>query len=234
MFDKFERKIAKRLRDAGGTILAPSILSADFMRLGEEIISAKNAGANMIHLDIMDGHFVPNITFGTPVVESIARSCPLPMDAHLMICDPIRYGKVFASLRVEIIIAHIEVMDDFEKFSRRMLKSFNSAIGVAISPQTKIQSPEKLLECYHVVLVMSVVPGCSGQKFMPVAVPKIEKLANAMAKMNITRLIGVDGGINPATSRIARDAGANFIVAGNGFFKAKNYKTAAMKLLGKK
>ena len=220
----------KNLLDAaGGCILAPSILSADFTKLGEECDAAKNAGADMLHLDIMDGYFVPNITFGPPVVKSIIGTTSLPMDAHLMINNPMMYGKIFVEMGVDIITAHIEVLpekSDWIKFR----DSMNTIVGIAINPPTPINNPDLLVEHFDLILPMSVNPGFSGQEFIFESLPKIEAVAESAERMGLVRIIAVDGGINPETVKLVRNAGANMIVAGNAFFKSKNYAKAVKEL----
>ncbi len=217
--------ISDLLAKSNGCIFAPSLLSADFSHLADEITAAQNAGADIIHLDIMDGNFVPNITFGPPVVKSIIEKTSLTMDAHLMIVDPIKYGKIFAQLGVDIITAHIEVLKnevDWKKFKSEI----DAIAGIAINPPTKLHDVEKIVEMFEMILIMSVNPGFSGQKFIPDVLHKIEKVADYAEKAKIKRIIAVDGGINRETSKLVRNAGANFIVAGNAFFKTDNYAEA--------
>jgi len=151
------------------------------------------------------------------------------MDAHLMIADPIKYGKIFAKIGVSIVVAHIEVLkneDDWHKFKSEV----DAVAGIAINPPTELGNIEKLVEMFDVILIMSVNPGFSGQKFIPDALHKIEKVADCVEKAGTNRIIAVDGGINIETSRLVRDAGANFIVAGNAFFKSDNYAETAASL----
>jgi len=223
--------IKKILYDAGGIVLAPSILSADFAKLGDELAAAGNAGADMIHLDIMDGHFVPNISFGPPVVGSIIGETHLPMDAHLMISDPVRYGKKFAESGVDIITAHIEILKsiaDWRMFRREM----KAQVGISINPPTKLADTAAIVDNFEMILIMSVNPGFSGQKFIPDVLGKIEAIANEVERNKLARFIAVDGGINFETAKLARDAGANFLVAGNAFFKANDYSTAVKRIKG--
>jgi len=181
----------------------------------------------------MDGHFVPNITFGPPVVKSLIGKTALPMEAHLMIADPFKYGAVFAKLGVEIITAHIEVLSEaaqWEKFRKAM----GTPVGIAINPPTPLKDAAALVEHFDLILPMSVNPGFSGQRFMPEALPKIEAVANEAQRRGLTRLIAVDGGIDKGTIKLVRAAGANFIIAGNAFFKAKDYRAAARILKGER
>ncbi len=210
------------LEKSGGVALAPSILSADFLNLGDEIIALETAGADMIHLDIMDGHFVDEISFGAPIAKAVLSKTNLPTDAHLMTCEPIKYGKTFANLGVDIITTHLEILDSITEW-QRFKREMNTSVGLAVNPETEIKFPESILEHFDLILVMSVHPGFSGQKFIPEVLPKIEMLSNLCSQMNLQKLIQVDGGIDESTINLVLDAGANLIVAGNGFFKPEDF-----------
>ncbi len=203
-------------------LIAPSILAADFSNLAEELKLTEQAGTDLIHLDIMDGHFVPNISFGPPVVKSIIDKTSLPMEAHLMITDPIKYGVIFADMGVKIITAHIEVLQNPSQW--QLFKSkINALVGIAINPPTQIANYEELLENFHLILIMSVHPGFAGQKFIPDVLPKIEKFASINYAKNYNRIIAVDGGINLETAPLVKSAGANMLVMGSAFYQARDY-----------
>ncbi len=220
---------------SGGCVLAPSILSANFACLHSEIMCAKKAGADILHLDIMDGHFVRDITFGPPVVRCIAEENILPLEAHLMIDNPIEYGRRFAEIGVDLITAHIEVLQNPKQW-QQFKDATETAIGISLNPETQIQDPSAIVDFFDLILVMSVYPGKSGQKFIPSVLPKIEKIADCAAKKNLVRFIAVDGGINIETSRLVREAGANFIVAGDAFFGngRRTYEETKKMLKGEK
>jgi ribulose-phosphate 3-epimerase len=206
--------------------VAPSLLSADFSRLGEDIRSVQRAGADLLHVDVMDGHFVPNITIGPAVVASIRQATSLPLDVHLMIKNPERYIDSFVKAGADMITVHIETVGSRElgvwskKLKRRGIK-----LGVSLNPATPLAKILPVLRYVDFVLVMSVVPGFGGQAFIPKALGKIRKL-----RAVFNGDIAVDGGINAQTGRQAMDAGANILAAGSYIFKAKNRKKAIERL----
>ncbi|MBU0606189.1 MAG: ribulose-phosphate 3-epimerase [Candidatus Omnitrophica bacterium] len=207
-------------------LIAPSILSADFSRLGEEIRSVEAAGADWIHIDVMDGNFVPNITIGPVVVKSIRSASKLPFDVHLMISHPQSYIEEFAKAGSDIITFHIESENDPIEVIR-LIKYFKKKVGVSIRPKTGVKAIEKILPMVDMVLVMTVEPGFAGQGFIYDCLPKIEELRKIFKKD-----IQVDGGLNESTALEVIKAGANVIVAGSSVFGTKDYAGAIKKLRG--
>ena len=207
-------------------LIAPSILSADFSRLGEEIRSVEAAGADWIHIDVMDGNFVPNITIGPAVVKSIRNASKLPFDVHLMISNPQSYIEPFAKAGSDIITFHIEAENDPVEVIR-LIKYFKKKTGISIRPKTGIKTIEKILPMVDMVLVMTVEPGFAGQGFIYDCLPKIEELRKIFKKD-----IQVDGGLNESTALEVIRAGANVIVAGSSVFGTKDYAGAIKKLRG--
>lgn len=205
--------------------VAPSILSADFSRLGEEIKKVESAGADMIHVDVMDGHFVPNITMGPLVVKALKKSTKLPLDVHLMITSPEKYVGQFAEAGSDIISFHTEAVPDPVKMACQ-IKKLGAMPAIAINPDSDFNAPEEILKDLKMVLFMTVFPGFEGQKFMPEVLPKIRKFKEMSLKKGFDIDIEVDGGINGSTARQAMDAGANILVAGSAVFYSKNYKEA--------
>lgn len=209
--------------------IAPSVLSADFLHLGDEILKCEQAGAAMIHIDVMDGIFVPNISIGVPIVSAIRRATELPLDVHLMIVNPIKYIKVFADAGADIITVHYEACDNLEETIDE-IKKCGCLVGVSVKPYTDIRAIGSIMHKIDMVLIMSVEPGFGGQQYMDVATSKMKKLREYISKNNLNIDIQVDGGINKETIKVAASAGANVFVAGTAVFKAENPSLAIEQL----
>ena len=210
----------------GRTIdIAPSILSADFSRLREEIEAVERGGATILHVDVMDGHFVPNLTVGLPVVKSIAQATELPIDAHLMISEPGRYAQQFVEAGAKMVSVHVEA----DAHLHRTLASIRSAgaqAGVVLNPATAIESLGEALQFADYVLVMSVNPGFGGQKFIPSSVDKVRRLRRMIEERKLDTRIEIDGGIDLENIATVITAGAEIIVAGSAIFGAADPETA--------
>jgi ribulose-phosphate 3-epimerase len=209
--------------------IAPSILSADFMNLGEEIKSAEAAGADILHLDIMDGHFVPNITIGPAIVGAIRKITGLPLDVHLMIEAPDRYLGDFIKAGADYITVHYEASVHLHR-TVQCIKEGGAKAGVSINPATPVWLLEDILPDADLVLVMSVNPGFGGQAFIPHAIDKIKILKNLINEKMLTPLIEVDGGVKPDNAADIVSAGADILVMGSAFFNSKDYGTTVKKL----
>ena len=207
-------------------LIAPSILSADFSRLGQEVKAVESAGADWLHVDVMDGHFVPNITIGPLVVKGVRASTGLVIESHLMISDPGMYIEPFAKAGSDIITFHIEACKDPKALISR-IRSFGIKAGVSIKPKTELTSIDAIVDDVDVVLIMTVEPGFGGQEFMDSCVPKIKRLREYYQGD-----IAVDGGVNPVTAARVVEAGANVLVAGTAIFSKKDYEKAIDELRG--
>ena len=201
--------------------ISPSILSADFSQLGKEISNLEKGGADLIHVDVMDGHFVPNLTIGPPVIKALRKYTKLPFDVHLMISPVHKYIKSFADAGSDIITIHPEATNNLKE-SIFYIKELNKKVGVSLNPNTKINVIESHLNNIDLVLIMSVFPGFGGQKFIPETIKKIKDLKKIKDKNNYSFDIEVDGGVNFLNSKDIINAGANILVSGTTIFKENN------------
>jgi len=202
--------------------IAPSILSADFSRLGEEVMAVQNAGADYIHVDVMDGHFVPNITAGPPIVRAVKKVTSLPLDVHLMITEPDRYIEEFAKAGAGLITVHAEAATHLHRTIQH-IKSTGAKAGVVLNPATPLNALEYVLGDVSMVLLMTVNPGFGGQEFIREVIPKVYALRKIVQARDLPIDIEVDGGINLGTIEDAASAGANVFVAGSAIFERGDY-----------
>ena len=210
-------------------LLAPSILSADFANLAQQIRAAELGGADLIHCDVMDGHFVPNITIGPLIIEATKRSTKLPLDVHLMITSPDDIIPAFAKAGANYITVHQEAVPHLHR-TIQLIKSLGCKAGVALNPATPISSLTNILEDVDLVLVMSVNPGFGGQSFIESSLTKIEELKNLRAKFKYSYQIEIDGGVNKSTIKKIKEAGCDIFVAGSSIFHAENITATTTEL----
>ena len=201
--------------------ISPSILSADFSQLGVEIKRLEEGGADMIHVDVMDGHFVPNLTIGPPVIKALRKQCDLKFDVHLMISPVHKYIESYADAGADIITIHPEATDSLEA-SILKIRELNKKVGVSLNPESKIDLIKGFLDKIDLILIMSVNPGFGGQKFMPEVLEKIKELKKIQNNNNLDFDIEIDGGINFDNCKDAIKAGANILVSGTTIFKSNN------------
>jgi ribulose-phosphate 3-epimerase len=212
-------------------MMAPSILSADFSRLGEEIRAVETAGADVIHVDVMDGHFVPNITIGPPVVASVRKITGLPLDVHLMIADADRYIEDFAKAGADWITVHVEACPHLHRTISR-IKELGKKAGAVLNPATPLGSLDEILGDVDLVMLMSVNPGFGGQSFIRSSIDKIKNLRKMIHDRGLEVGIEVDGGVSPATIEDVTGAGANIFVAGSAVFGQQDYAEVIKEMKG--
>jgi ribulose-phosphate 3-epimerase len=205
------------------TIIAPSILAADFTRLADEIQMVNESNADWLHVDVMDGRFVPNITFGMPLVAAMKKLCTKPLDVHLMIEEPERYIEQFSAAGADIITVHYEACRHLHR-TVQQIRATGAKVGVALNPHTSVLLLEDVLEEIDMVCIMSVNPGFGGQKFIYQTIPKIRLLSDMIAARNLDVLIEIDGGVGLQNAATLLESGANVLVAGNSVFGAKDPK----------
>ena len=210
--------------------LAPSILSANFAALGEDIHKVEDAGAHLLHVDVMDGHFVPNLTIGPPVVKSIKKATRLPLDVHLMISDPDKYIPAFVDAGADMLTVHAEATVHLDR-TLNLIRSLNIGVGVSINPATPISVVEHALALADMLLIMSVNPGFGGQKFIPYTVEKIRQARQLIDERNYRCVIEVDGGIDAGTLPQVVKAGAEVLVAGSAIFHSPDPARKVKELL---
>ena len=201
--------------------ISPSILSANFSKLGDEIKRLEDAGADMVHVDVMDGHFVPNLTIGPPVIKTLKKNSSIPFDVHLMISPVHKYIQAYADAGADIITIHPEATDNLQN-SINKIRELKKKVGVSLNPETKVNIITDFLHQIDLVLIMSVNPGFGGQKFMPEVLGKIKELVSIRKKEKLNFDIEIDGGINFENSKLAIEAGANILVSGTTIFKSNN------------
>jgi ribulose-phosphate 3-epimerase len=202
--------------------IAPSLLSADFTRLGEEVHAVERAGADLIHFDVMDGHFVPNISMGVPILQAVRRVTKLPLDAHLMISEPEKYVEVFIKSGANSVSVHCEVCPDIPKIAKR-IRELGARASIGINPETSIDRVIAAAEHLDMILIMSVHPGFGGQEFIPASLQKLRQVRRELKQRGLSIDVEIDGGVKADNIADVKAAGANVFVSGSGIFGEKDY-----------
>ncbi len=203
--------------------IAPSLLSADFNRLGEEIAAVVRAGADLLHFDVMDGHFVPNISMGVPILQAIRKVTKLPLDAHLMISEPEKYVEVFIKSGANSVSVHSEVCPDIPKMAKR-IRELGARASIGINPETSIDRVIAAAEHLDMILIMSVHPGFGGQEFIPGSLQKLREVRRELKRRGLSLDVEIDGGVKADNIADVKAAGANVFVSGSGIFGEKDYR----------
>jgi ribulose-phosphate 3-epimerase len=211
--------------------VAPSLLACDFARLAEEVAAVEKEGVEFLHLDVMDGHFVNNITFGPPLVKTVARVAKTTLDTHLMIEHPDRYITAFMEAGTHVLSIHVEASSDVRR-DLRMIRHFGGQAGLAFNPDTPFKTLEPYLEEIDLLLVMSVVPGFGGQEFIDTSLADVERAVRFRERQRLVFAIEIDGGVTPETARRARAAGTDILVAGTAIFRTPDYGAAIRSIRG--
>ncbi len=224
-------RLAPKADSPDGVAVAPSLLASDFSRVGDEVLAVERAGADFLHLDVMDGHFVDNITFGPVLVEAIHRHATVPLDTHLMIENPDRYLDAFLDAGASILTVHVETSTDPRR-DLRAIRSRGRHAGLALNPDRTFDAVRPYLGEVDLLLVMSVFPGFGGQSFMESVLTTVDAAAGFREREGLPFAIEIDGGINPATARLAREAGVDILVAGTAIYRTPDYAAAISAIRG--
>ena len=221
----------RRTASAHNIAIAPSLLAADFSRLAEEVKAVEETGAEFLHLDVMDGHFVPNLTFGPMLVAAMRPITAMTLDSHLMIANPDQYIGAFVDAGSDIVVIHAEASSDVTR-DLKDIRSRGAKSGLAINPDNRTENVERYLDEVDMLLVMSVFPGFGGQSFMESSLPNVERAVQVRERRGLDFAIQIDGGINPQTAARARAAGAEILVAGTAIFRTSDYQAAVDAIRG--